>query len=265
VLRIKPSEEFEDLVRLLRNQIEVSFRLDAIERAVAYKVAEQVRDDVKAKAPKTAELKPYVEALDVLDIDGHHNAVAVTAELKKELSTVDTARTLALFPNVTGEAVFPVSAILRQYEPWAVDMIPPVTVRNVVFREVTEVDVDKARAANVLVRPSVDKLLGLAGVTLGDEFVVSGSAMLDLANLALRIEFGAPGVPRAMHWRPGVKKAMRGVFAKVLTRDPHFREFVARTLFDARFGAYRQEAPPTDDSITEAQAKQFDDFQRRLV
>lgn len=265
MLRVTPSAELEDLVKLLRNSPEVRKRIQAIERAVAFKTAERVRDDVKAKAPRDPKLKPYVEALDVSDIDGHPNAVALTAELKQELATVNTAKTVALFPNTPGEAVFPVLAILRQYEPWAIDMIPPVTVKDVVFREVTEQEVKKARAANVLILPSAMSLLTQAKVPMGDEFKVKGSAMLDLANLALRIEFGAPGVPRAMHWRPGVKKAMRGLFVKVLARDSQFKEFVAKTLFDAGFGGYKQETPPTYSSITEAQAKRFEDFQKRLT
>lgn len=264
MLRVKLNEEFERLGELLKSTQERQKRLRALERTVAYKAAEQLRDEVKKKAPTNPELKPYVDGLDVQDIDGHPNALAVTAELTKKLSAVDTSKTLAIFPARAGEPVFPVAAILRSYEPWAVDQLPPVTAKSVAFREVTEGEVDAARAANVLTRPTVDKLLQQAGVKLGSEFVVSGVAMLDLANLALRIEFGAPGVPRAMHWRPAVKKAKRGEFVKNMARDPEFQRFVAKTLFDAGFGAYTAEAPPTDDSIKAAEAATFQDFQKRL-
>lgn len=265
MFRVKPTAETSALLKLLTDKGEVRKRVAALERTVAVKTAAALLEDVKAKAPKSPELKPYVKALEVVDIAGHQNTAAVTSEMKRDLATVDTSTTLALFPQTPGQAVLPILAILRQYEPWAVDMLPPVTVKDVVLRQVNTVEVDKARAANVMIQSAARTLLKQSGAKLGTAFVVSGTAMLDLANLVLRIEFGAPGVPQEVHWRPGVKKAIRGVFTKKLARDPKLKLWVTKTLFDLGFGSYGQEAPPADRSITSAEAEQYTDFQKRLA
>lgn len=246
---------------------EMKKRIEAVSRITARKLSRAVLEDiVKALPEGTEDEKSYKKALKLADIEGQP-AVAITGFVKKDLATVDATTTLAFFPTRGSKVRDPAATVLARYEPWATYTLPPITyLGQVVFRSVSAPEVLAAAARNTAMRPAADKMLRSVGARFGTRFEHKGEAFFDLENFGLRLEFGVPGVTtRAPHWKQPLQAALRGAHAKTLARDGAFQELIQATLLEPNATGWKAEDKPLERSISEGDAKEFEDFQDRVL
>lgn len=180
---------------------ELPKRLESVRHAMGSIIAERLRDEVRKKIPgRQGWLGHYYNAIE-FSFDGKQWAVG--AEANVPIKTLDASITYISF---SGDD--PQSAILADYNPWVLHMIPaisqPYRGRMRVI-SVNSSDVEAAEKRLMEVLPVVKQRLNTAGFAIQQNGIPSlgGVATADLRHLALQLEYGKPpfeGRP-SPHWR----------------------------------------------------------------
>lgn len=259
------NQNVDDFVEFLR--VEFKRRILALEQIVANRIAEQVLEDVQKKIPsKPALLGQYKAAFKIYRVDvAEGRVVTIAAQVPASLLSVEAGKTLVFFPLPKKGKPTRVISILAKHEPWAVSMVPGVTIKTgtqeVVFKHVSASEVYSATVANQTVLPAVLAELKTVGARLGEEFVVDGIGKVDLTDLATRVEFGGVGVPHVPHWRASLSRAQKGGVLK----QGAFQRFVFDLLTNPSFSRWKADAAPPGRTMDKATAGGFVDFQNRII
>ncbi|MDX1486860.1 MAG: hypothetical protein R3268_01570 [Acidiferrobacterales bacterium] len=182
-------------------------RFHNAKRAIGRKLAQEVTKEVLKRVPPGAGwLDIYRKAITYRESeDGMQWAVFGMSEIKLQDPPAETS--LLAFQ---GNDEF--TAILSPYNPWPVDLIPPIAggyKGNAVVRNVAASEVEAARDRLNPLRGVIEKALSDAGATvMPPEFLVEilGKVYADIAYMAKRMELGYDGFPRIPHWGPAASK-----------------------------------------------------------
>lgn len=188
-------------------QKELEGGFEEVSRVIARKLVHKTAEEVKKRIPTGGGwLDIYKRAIAYRESqDGNDFAVAGLSEINLREPPADTS--LLAFQ---GNDDF--SAILEPYNPWPIDMIPPIAggyQGNAVVRNVAPAEVGAARER---IRPligTIQSALTDAGASvLPDEFLVeiNGKVYADIIYMAERMERGYLGYPRIAHWGPAASK-----------------------------------------------------------
>lgn len=187
-----------------------------IGRAVAERLAQEVKDRIPARG---GWYKIYRDALTFRE-SAVGNEWAVLGLSPVDLRTPPVNETLIAFGGTSPEG-----SILKPYNPWTIDMVPPIVggYRDAVLvRAASESSVLQQRDRLAPLLPTVVDALDTAGFRVLDDsnlLTIGGQVMADIAYLAARLEVGYPGFPRVPHWGPVVAKARSSVESWVTATD----------------------------------------------
>lgn len=180
---------------------ELPQRLDSVRHAMGSLIAERLRDEIRKKIPgRQGWLGHYYNAIQ-FTFDGKQ--WAVSAEANVPIKTLEANKTYITF---TGDD--PQTAILAEYNPWVLHMIPAISQpyrgrMRVISVNPSDVEAAEKRLASVL--PVVKQRLATAGFAIQQYGIPSlgGVATADLRHLALQLEYGRPPFENrpSPHWR----------------------------------------------------------------
>lgn len=183
-------------------------RVQNVQRAIGHSIAEHISKTVQSKIPtRGGWYSIYRNAITYRGTaDATEWSVAGLAEI--ELSDPPATTTLVAFAGLDA-----LGAALKPFNPWVIDLIPPVVggYRDAVLARIaneSSVDAERDRLAPLL--PNVVDLLTSAGGRIGndaDPVIISGRTYADIAFMARRLEVGISGFPRVPHWGPAAGKA----------------------------------------------------------
>jgi hypothetical protein len=201
----------------LRAQIES--RLDRAARVAGRAASDNVAKEVKRRIPDSGGWYTiYRNAIDYKeDPTSPRWSVGGLSEIKYSAIPVDES-----LVEFEGKDAF--GSILAAYNPWPLDIIPPIKEGysdNIVTRMAGEGGVESERDRLLPLLPLIKEALEEAGATLGDDstfLVISGRIYADIAFLARRLELGYSGFPHIPHWSIAIAK-LRSDMGKWLSQD----------------------------------------------
>jgi hypothetical protein len=175
-------------------------------RAISENMAEEVK---KRLAGRGGWIKIYYDALIYLEgQEGNNWAVAGLSE-RDDLFEFPAENSLL---TITGYPEGSAAATLANYQPWPIDVIPPLTKAyegTAVLQMHDPGTVKTYREARLRNLPTVvDALNEVAQVDQsGDTLVEVERIYADIAYMARRLELGFDGYPRVPHWGPAASAA----------------------------------------------------------
>jgi hypothetical protein len=180
---------------------ELPDRLESVRHAMGSLIAERLRDEVRAKIPgRQGWLGHYYNAIE-FHFDGKQWAVG--AEASVPIKTLEATTTYITF---SGDD--PQTAILAEYNPWVIHMIPAISQpyrgrMRVTSANPSDVEAAEKRLSELL--PTIKQRLNAAGFAVQKDGipVLGGVATADLRHLALQLEYGRPPYENrpSPHWR----------------------------------------------------------------
>ena len=184
-------------------------RIGAAGQIAGRVVARNLADEVKRRIPAGTGgwFQIYRSAIEFKEtIDGSEWAVAGLSPVK--LSDPPADQTLVFFSGLDE-----VGRLMRSYNPWVIDLIPPIAggyTDSMIVQAATpaRTSTDRARLANLLgVVKTTLTTLGVRMLGPGEFPAVQGRVLADIAFLARRLELGAKGFPKVAHWGPAISQA----------------------------------------------------------
>jgi len=228
-----------------------------------------VRDQVARSIPGgTFALNAYRNGLKTAVIS-EGKRVAITAVFgfaPVGLSNADARTTLYYFSRETGSVDDPAGAILAAFDPWVLDQLPPVKVGSpVTMRKVTPAEVEAIRKLNAPQLEIVNKYLKQARIPFGDRVQLREGSLFDLENLAMRMEYGLPGVPHVPHWRPNLVLNKARVLRQ-MEGNRTFTKSMQQALNNPRYrGHQRRLAKGMDVRARKSDLKKIKGFVKRVT
>jgi len=200
VIKIKIKDKFD----IKRQYKELPSKIQNLKYDIGSTIAKFTLDEVKKHIPFSGEwYQIYRNALKFY-YDGKEWAVAGYADVN--IKDVDAKITLVRFGKGDDG-----SAILAEYNPWPIDMIPPTakgytSVINLYPASTSEVESNRKRL--LAIYDNIKIRLGKAGYSVreGDLPILAGKKTVDLKYLSQRLEYGLGPFRHSPHWSKTVSK-----------------------------------------------------------
>jgi len=193
-------------------------RLHNVQRVIGRELASKIESEVRQRIPSGGWLSIYRSSLTYRERDdGMEWAIAGMAEI--ELSDSPANQTLIGFAGTD-----PFGAVLKPYNPWPIDLIPPIADGyrdNVVARMASPSNVENERNRIAVLLPAIHSGLSDAGATVQPDgnVEINGKKYADLAFMATKLELGYIGFPRIPHWGPAAAKTKTNAKAWASTSE----------------------------------------------
>jgi hypothetical protein len=228
---------------------ELPKRIDVVLAHLARTITRKALEQVKNRVGGSGWVADYRAALQTFESsDATQFVVAGYSSAPAANPSAET--TLARFNGVT-----PIDMIMRNYEPWALDVIPVHAegYRDVLFEPSTVTAVESARGRLKPLLPNIVTELTGAGaekvVTRPVAVSLNTKGYLDIVWLAKRLETGSGGFTKRPHWVPAANataknglawgKATAGEVEQILLGGPSSKLTVATTAQLAAFAKTR--------------------------
>jgi len=195
-VQLEQSEPISQLVR------ELPARFDRIGLHLAKTLAQHALNDVKRRIPNKGGW--YLIYRQALAVFGSGRQLVAAGYANLSIPVVPSATGLISFDNST-----PVARVLSPYNPWPIDLIPPVRGGydlDVVVTATSESAVEAERSRLGRLVPIIRQALTAAGATLESETAsvwIRGNLYTDIPFLASVLEKTRP------HWSPAAQNTLR--------------------------------------------------------
>ena len=189
---------------LSKIQGKVQKALDAGQVVIVREMAERLLMEVKKRIPNLGGWYTIYRNSLMVEVDesGPSPVGRVTVDTDTSLNTVPAGETAVFF-----EGEDAVAFILKQYNPWPVDMLPAIyggatAILRLVPSSLTETT--KLRELRVKDMPEAKKKLSEAGFAIASDSVptFNGRVYFDFNFMAKRLEQGLGPFPPTPHWIP---------------------------------------------------------------
>ncbi len=253
-----------------KNSINKRFMRELIDRQKAAmkllprRAARVTLDAVKKGIPPEKEWDAYRHSLDVYELAGTgkiYEVGVVSRPEKTQLKVIDTYSTvLYIQPRGRGSEISEAALLLQRYEPWSHSTLPyepSPKEAEVIARRVSPREVKAVESRLKSVTGSIERELARLGVRLRKlpRTALGRKVKMDLAFMALRLEFGFAGFPHTPHWRPILRRIVKNPRLTLTNK-------IERTMTDPKYGGWKGQhiLPEMPESLVD----NFNEFQSRI-
>lgn len=223
---VKKSIELNRLIDDIPN------RIDNARRAIGQEIADKIENEVSRRIPTNSVwMRIYKNAITYKEtLNSFRWAVAGYADVP--YGHLPAAETLIIFSGISQ-----LGQILKPYNPWTVDTIPPVIGgyrEAIVARPATESSVNNERNRLLIVLSIVNDALINAGASIdaqGSSPEINGKVYADLIFMAEKLETGGAGFSRVPHWSTAANKVETSMETWIKSRQ------IVDNVNDALLGA----------------------------